>query len=132
MMQRISEIGSHTDVQPFLRIGDGWSTRQDAARSGRRYVPRGGHIVDFSSAPIGRGARKSPTRVDINVGSTNDSSVKSNTVHVEISESHGKYRDPNPHLGLRRSIPTAKGASTRVIPPAFTKKKVCHTCNHAL
>lgn len=43
-----------TGPTSFLRSGDGWTTRLDAARQGRRYVPRGGHLVDFGSLPVPR------------------------------------------------------------------------------
>ncbi|KAL4428852.1 hypothetical protein ABPG77_005290 [Micractinium sp. CCAP 211/92] len=40
--------GASPDPKPFLRRGSGWQARMAAAREGRRYVPRGGPIKDYS------------------------------------------------------------------------------------
>ena len=37
--------------QPYLQGGSGWRRRVSAAQEGRRYVPRGGHVMDFSKPP---------------------------------------------------------------------------------
>lgn len=57
--------GAGPAPKPFLRCGSGWQARVEAAREGRRYVPRGGPIKDYSKdeelparlrAPRGRAA----------------------------------------------------------------------------
>ncbi|PRW20917.1 GPR1 FUN34 yaaH family [Chlorella sorokiniana] len=44
--------------KPFLRRGAGWEARMAAAREGRRYVPRGGTVKDYSQG----GEAPLPTR----------------------------------------------------------------------
>ncbi len=34
--------------KPYLKRGSGWSARVAAAREGRRYVPKGGPVKDYS------------------------------------------------------------------------------------
>ena len=48
------------EPKPFLRRGAGWAARMEAAREGRRYVPRGGPVKDYSQegeAPLPRRTR---------------------------------------------------------------------------
>lgn len=40
--------GASLAPKPFLRRGSGWQARMEAAREGRRYMPRGGPIKDYS------------------------------------------------------------------------------------
>ncbi|BDA48687.1 probable centromere protein J [Coccomyxa sp. Obi] len=51
--------------QPFLRSGSGLKRRQEASTSEKRYVPRGGFVLDFSESPdTGNQTKKaSPTMV---------------------------------------------------------------------
>lgn len=47
-------------AKPFLRRGAGWEARLAAAREGRRYMPRGGPVKDYSQegeAPLPRPRR---------------------------------------------------------------------------
>lgn len=60
--------------KPFLRRGAGWEARMAAAREGRRYVPRGGAVKDYSQegeAPLPlrrRAAGSKPPRSPVKPG----------------------------------------------------------------
>lgn len=52
-------------AKPFLRRGAGWEGRMAAAREGRKYVPRGGPIKDYSKedeVPRRLGSKPRPAR----------------------------------------------------------------------
>ena len=61
--------------KPFLRRGAGWEARMAAAREGRRYVPRGGAVKDYSQEgeaplpPRRRTAGSKPPRSPVKAGS---------------------------------------------------------------
>lgn len=69
-----------TSGSSFLKAGDGWSSRQEAARSGKRYVPRGGHLVDFSRSP----APESRTHSQIEILKRHVNRSRAKTLRVEI------------------------------------------------
>ena len=42
-------------AQPYLRSGRGTQNRQQASQSSRRYIPRGGFVIDFTTQPLPKG-----------------------------------------------------------------------------
>ena len=42
-------------AQPYLRSGKGTESRQQASQSSRRYVPKGGFVIDFTTQPLPKG-----------------------------------------------------------------------------
>lgn len=47
--------------QPFLRSGKGTERRQQASQSSKRYFPKGGFLIDFTTQPLPKGKDKSST-----------------------------------------------------------------------
>jgi len=42
-------------AQPYLRSGKGTERRQQASQSSRRYIPKGGFLIDFTTQPVPKG-----------------------------------------------------------------------------
>ena len=42
-------------AQPYLRSGKGTESRQQASQSSRRYIPKGGFVIDFTTQPLPKG-----------------------------------------------------------------------------
>ena len=40
---------------PYLRSGKGTESRQQASQSSRRYIPKGGFVIDFTTQPLPKG-----------------------------------------------------------------------------
>jgi hypothetical protein len=49
------------DPRPFLRSGKGTERRQLASQSSRRYIPKGGFLIDFTTQSLPKGRDKSST-----------------------------------------------------------------------
>lgn len=48
-------------AQPFLRSGKGTERRQQASQSSKRYIPKGGFLINFTTQPLPKGKDKSST-----------------------------------------------------------------------
>ena len=46
-------------AQPYLRSGKGTESRQQASQSSRRYIPKGGFVIDFTTQPLPKGKGRS-------------------------------------------------------------------------
>ena len=42
-------------AQPYLKSGKGTESRQQASQSSRRYIPKGGFVIDFTTQPLPKG-----------------------------------------------------------------------------
>lgn len=122
-----------TGPTSFLRSGDGWTTRLGAARQGRRYVPRGGHLVDFGSLP----APRSSTTVSIRAICPASRGAKEHQCHTFSSRAcrhaSAAVTDPpkDPARDTRsgaRGVPALPGKTTAGAGVVGTGNQDTHPC----